>query len=52
LKKWESKGLAVVRYEIAGRRGEFVVDDYKFDTDAARAIIEEITRRLEARAAS
>lgn len=51
LKKWESKGLAVVRYEIAGRRGEFVVDDYKFDTEASRAIVEEIKRRLEARAA-
>lgn len=52
LKKWESKGLAVVRYEIDGRKGEFLVDDYKFDTEAARAIVEEIKRRLETRTAS
>jgi hypothetical protein len=50
LKKWESKGLAVVRYEIDGRKGEFVVDDYKFETESAKAIVEEIKRRLEARA--
>lgn len=52
LKKWESKGLAIVRYEIDGRKGQFVVDDYKFDTEPARAIVDEIKRRLEARAAS
>lgn len=51
LKKWESKGFAVVRYAIDGRKGEFVVDDYKFDTDTTRAIVEEIKRRLEERAA-
>jgi hypothetical protein len=52
LKKWESKGLAVVRYEIDGLKGQFIVDDYKFDTEAARAIVEEIKRRLEARASA
>lgn len=52
LKKWDSKGLAIVRYEIDGRKGQFVVDDYKFDTEPAREIVEEIKRRLEARAAT
>jgi hypothetical protein len=49
LKKWESKGLATVRYEITGRKGEFIVDDYKFDTDTTRQILEEVKRRLEKR---
>ena len=34
-KKWDDKGLATVRYEIAGRKGQFVLDDYKFDRDEA-----------------
>jgi hypothetical protein len=50
LKRWDSKGLATVRYELSGRKGEFVVDDYKFDTDATRKILEEIKNRLESRA--
>jgi hypothetical protein len=51
LKKWDSKGLATVRYEIDGQRGEFIVDDYKFDTEPTRQMLEEIKRRLEERAA-
>ena len=50
LKKWEAKGYAIVRYTLAGRSGQFVVDDYKFDTEPAHAIVDEITRRLESRA--
>jgi hypothetical protein len=50
LKKWESKGLATVRYEVGGRKGEFVVDDYKFETETAKKILEEIKRQLESRA--
>jgi len=49
LKKWESKGIARVRYEFEGRKGEFVVDDYKFDTAPSREVLEEIKRRLEGR---
>jgi hypothetical protein len=52
LKKWDSKGLATVRYQIDGRTGEFVLDDYKFDPDATKQIVEEIKARLEARAES
>lgn len=46
LKKWDSKGIARVRYEIEGRKGEFVVDDYKFDTVPSREILEQIKSRL------
>ena len=49
LKKWDSKGLATVRYGIDGRKGAFVVDDYKFDTDPTRKILDEIKARLAAR---
>ena len=46
LKQWDSKGIARVRYEIEGRRGEFVVDDYKFDTEPSRTILSEIKAKL------
>jgi hypothetical protein len=52
LKKWESKGYAVVRYEIDGRKGEFLIDDYKFDTTATRQIVDEIKAQLTARGGS
>lgn len=45
-KKWESKGIAYIRYELDGRRGQFVVDDYKFDTDPSRTILKEIEAKL------
>ena len=48
-KQWESKGIARVRYELDGRRGEFVVDDYKFDTEPSRTILKEIEEKLIAR---
>jgi hypothetical protein len=47
-KKWEAKGLATVRYEIEGRKGEFILDDYKFDRDPTHAILEEIEKHLTA----
>jgi hypothetical protein len=48
-KKWDSKGIAKVRYELDGRRGEFIVDDYKFDTEPSRKILAEIEEKLMAR---
>jgi hypothetical protein len=45
-KRWEAKGLATVRYEIEGRRGEFQLDDYKFDRDATHQIVAEIEEKL------
>jgi hypothetical protein len=46
LKNWDAKGLATVRYEIDGRKGSFVIDDYKFDTLPTRAIFDEIKARV------
>ena len=51
-KQWETKGIARVRYEIDGRKGEFVVDDYKFDTEPSRVILKEIEEKLLARTGS
>jgi hypothetical protein len=52
LKKWDSKGLATVKYQVDGKNGSFVVDDYKFDTEPSRQILDEIKRQLETRAAA
>ena len=49
-KKWDAKGLATVRYEIEGRKGEFQLDDYKFDRDPTHAILAEIEQHLTPRA--
>jgi len=51
LKKWDSKGLATVRFEIGGRKGEFLVDDYKFEAEPTREILDTIKRHLEGRQA-
>jgi hypothetical protein len=48
-KKWDSKGIATVRYEIEGRKGEFIVDDYKFEAKPTRQILAEIEEKLLAR---
>jgi hypothetical protein len=45
-KLWDKKGIAKIRYALDGKEGEFVVDDYKFDTKPSRQILEEIERRL------
>jgi hypothetical protein len=41
-KNWEKKGLATVRYEVEGRRGKFVLDDYKFEAEPTHKILAEI----------
>lgn len=51
-KRWDSKGIAVVRYELQGRKGEFIIDDYKFETEPARKILDEIEAELRARTES
>lgn len=48
-KNWEAKGLATVKYELNGQRGQFVVDDYKFEYDPSHAILQEIEDHLVAR---
>lgn len=50
-KKWDSKGIATVRFEERGRQGQFLVDDYKFETEPARQILQEIETHLLARTA-
>jgi hypothetical protein len=42
-KKWESKGIAIVRYKQNGKRKRrLVLDDWKFDTDETKAMVREI----------
>jgi hypothetical protein len=50
-KKWDDKGLATVRYEIDGRKGKFILDDYKYDRDPTHQILAEIEAALVARSA-
>ena len=45
-KKWDTKGLATVRYTIDGKQGQFVIDDYKFETEPTRKILAEIEAKL------
>lgn len=51
-KKWDDKGLAKVRYEIDGKKGEFVLDDYKYDRDPVHQILGEIEAHLSTRTAA
>jgi len=48
-KHWDRKGLAMVLYKIEGRKGRFILDDYKFDRDATHQILAEIEEKLLAR---
>jgi len=48
-KNWDTKGLATVLYMIDGRKGRFILDDYKFDRDATHQILAEIEEKLVAR---
>ena len=48
-KQWDSKGLATVRFQIDGRGGKFVLDDYKFNAEATRRILLEIDEALKRR---
>jgi len=45
-KKWEEKGLATVLYKIEGRKGRFILDDYKFDREATHKVLAEIEEKL------
>jgi hypothetical protein len=51
LKDWDAKGIARVRYQLDGKQGQFVIDDYKFEPDPTRQIFAEIEQRLKARTA-
>jgi hypothetical protein len=45
-KNWQKKGIAVVRYEVNGRRGIFKLDDYKFEAEPTHKILAEIEEYL------
>jgi len=45
-KNWEGKGLATVYFSIDGRRGKFILDDYKFDRDPMHEIMAAIEQQL------
>ncbi len=49
-KKWEDKGYATILYKIDGRKGRFLLDDYKFDREATHQILAEIEAKVLARA--
>jgi hypothetical protein len=38
-RKWENKGIARLHYDVDGRLREFVLDDFKYDTQAMGAIL-------------
>lgn len=40
MKKWDSKGIAVLHYEREGKVGKMIVDDYKYE--GAAVILDEI----------
>jgi hypothetical protein len=48
-KRWDTKGIAIVRYEDNGRLLQFVVDDYKYETEPTRQILETIEQQLMAK---
>jgi len=48
-KHWDAKGLATVLYQIDGRKGRFILDDYKFERDPTHQILVEIEEKLLAR---
>ena len=43
-RKWDSKGIAVARYERDGESRKLIIDDYKYE--GAVKILEEVERRL------
>src|SRR3954465_1399833 len=48
-KRWDTKGIAIVRYEDNGRLLQFVVDDYKYETEPTRQILDTIEQQLTAK---
>lgn len=47
MKKWDSKGIAVLHYEQDGQPGKMIVDDYKYE--GAAVILDEIKAYQQAR---
>ena len=48
-RRWKAKGLALVRYTVAGVNGQFTLDDAKHDPKALDTILQDITSRAAAK---
>lgn len=46
-KKWKSKGIVRINYRQNGRKRRLVLDDWKYDTDATKAILLEVEARID-----
>ena len=44
--RWQSKGIAVVQYESNGQPGRIVLDDWKFEREPTKRILEAIEERM------
>ncbi len=44
--RWQRKGIAVVHYDSHGRSGRIVLDDWKFDREPTKRILEAIEERM------
>ncbi|MEZ6192739.1 MAG: hypothetical protein R3C45_15805 [Phycisphaerales bacterium] len=44
--RWQSKGIAVVQYEKAGQPGRITLDDWKFEREPIKRILEAIEERM------
>ena len=45
--RWEEKGIAVLRFNHEGRKQKFILDDFKYQREAAGKILELAERKLE-----
>lgn len=44
--RWQSKGIAVVHYENNGQAGRITLDDWKFEREPTKRILEAIEERM------
>lgn len=44
--RWQSKGIAVVQYEKNGQAGRITLDDWKFEREPTKRILEAIEERM------
>jgi len=46
LDRWDRKGIAIVLYDSADGLGKFVLDDWKYERAATRALVERVQNHL------
>lgn len=44
--RWQRKGIAVVHYDSGGQSGRVLLDDWKFDRESTKRILEAIEERM------